>query len=163
VSEALQTAPVPLRQPQGSFPGKLDDKGRLKLATKVEAYLRSLPDQQFFVTSVNRRTARLYPISMWMKSLEDLKRIEGKSKEVRLYRETAQRLGSEAEIDSAGRIQFSPELRRGLLLEGKGLHLMPVDGWYEITTEEIAKVNDAEMDKNGEAIEQQVEDALSRL
>jgi len=98
-----------------------------------------------------------------MKSLEDLKQIEGKSKEVKLYRETAQRLGSEAEIDSAGRIQFSPELRRGLFLEGKGLHLIPVDGWYEITTEEIAKVNDAEMDQHGEEIERDVEDALSKL
>jgi DNA-binding transcriptional regulator/RsmH inhibitor MraZ len=100
---------------------------------------------------------------MWMKSLEDLKKIAGISKAVRQFRETAQRLGSEAEIDSAGRIQFSPELRRGLLLEGKGLHLIPVDGWYEITTEEIAKVIDAEMDQNGEAIEQEVEDALSKL
>ena len=161
--ENLQTAPGPLRQPQGSFPGKLDDKGRLKLATKVEAYLRSLPDQQFFVTSVNRRTARLYPISMWMKSLEDLKKVEGKTREVKLYRETAQRLGSETEIDSAGRIQFNPELRRGLFLEGKGLHLIPVDGWYEIVTEDTALVKDDEMSKSGEQIEEEVENALSKL
>src|SRR5260370_27762287 len=118
VEENLQAAPVPLRQPQGSFPGKLDDKGRLKLATKVEAYLRSLPDQEFFVTSVNKRTARVYPISMWMANLEKLKRVQGLAHERELYRETAQRLGSETPIDSGGRIQFSPELRRGLLLEG---------------------------------------------
>jgi MraZ protein len=158
-----QIEQTPLRQPQGSFPGKLDDKGRLKLAAKVEAYFKSLPDQQFFVTSVNRRTARIYPISMWMKSLEDLKKVEGKTREVKMYRETAQRLGSEAEIDSAGRLQFSPELRRGLFLEGKGLHLIPVEGWYEVVTEDTAAVNDAEMTTRGAEIEEEVENALSKL
>ena len=135
MAEDIQNTPVPQRQPQGSYPGKLDDKGRLKLPVKVESYLRSLPDKEFFVTSVDKCTARIYPISMWMATVEKLDELDGSPEDVAAYVRTAQRFGSEVEMDSSGRLQFNPELRRGLGLEGEGLHLIPVHGWYEVITD----------------------------
>ena len=135
MAEEIQNAPIPLRQPQGSYPGKLDDKGRLKLPVKVEAYLRSLPDKEFFVTSVDKCTARIYPISIWMATVEKLDALDGSQEDIAAYVRTAHRFGAEAEIDGSGRLQFNPELRRGLGLEGEGLHLIPVNGWYEVITD----------------------------
>jgi DNA-binding transcriptional regulator/RsmH inhibitor MraZ len=50
---------------------------------------------------------------------------------------TAQELGSEAEMDSQGRIVFSPELRRELGIENKPVHLYVYNGHIDVLSEEI--------------------------
>ena len=158
MAENIQNT-VPQRQPQGSYPGKLDDKGRLKLPVKVESYLRSLPDKEFFVTSVDKCTARIYPISMWMATVEKLDQLDGSPEDVAAYVRTAQRFGAEVEMDSSGRLQFNPELRRGLGLEGEGLHLIPVNGWYEVITDAKMHLSEAE---SSEARKYRVEGMLRK-
>ena len=48
--------------PRGMFNGRLDDKGRMKLASALVQYFSALPERKLFVTSLDRRTAQIYPI-----------------------------------------------------------------------------------------------------
>src|SRR5438445_469324 len=50
------------------YPGKLDDKGRLKLPAVFLEYFGELGEKKLFVTSINRRTAQIYPTSVWRKN-----------------------------------------------------------------------------------------------
>ncbi len=55
-----QSAKVEL--PRGMYPGRLDDKGRLKLAAPFQRYYENLEEKTLFVTSLDRRTTALYTL-----------------------------------------------------------------------------------------------------
>ena len=50
---------------RGNAPATIDEKGRLKLPVDVQTFLGSFGDDKLFVTSVDDRIARIYPISVW--------------------------------------------------------------------------------------------------
>src|SRR5208337_1954831 len=96
-------APVPETQvieaPRGTYPGRLDDKGRLKVPTVFQEYFASLPERKLFVTSLDRRVAQIYPIRVWRTNekvfdsyLEDLEA----ARHISL---NAADLGADAEMD----------------------------------------------------------------
>ena len=63
MEEPNQTAkPEP---PDGMYPARMDDRGRVKLPAAFKEYLDSLDDKKLFVTSLDRRIARIYPIQLW--------------------------------------------------------------------------------------------------
>ncbi len=43
-----------LEMPRGRFPGRLDDKGRLKIPTAFAQFFNSLPERKLFLTSLDR-------------------------------------------------------------------------------------------------------------
>ena len=50
------------------YPGKLDDKGRMKLPSVFAEYLAALSyvgQKKLFVTSLDGRIARIYPQEVW--------------------------------------------------------------------------------------------------
>ena len=51
--------------PRGRFPGRLDDKGRLKLPAAFAQFFNSLPERKLFLTSLDRHIAQLYPVAEW--------------------------------------------------------------------------------------------------
>src|SRR5579872_1752675 len=104
------------------YPGRLDDKGRIKMPAAFQQYLSSLPDRKLFVTSLDRHIAQIYPIEVWRQN----EKFFQERKNPRLARKigfNAADLGAEAEMDSQGRITFPPELRRELELEEQTLRL----------------------------------------
>ena len=62
MEEQPQTTPV--EPPRGFFSAHVDDKGRLKLPVDLQQYLTAIGDEKLFVTSVDDRIARIYPISV---------------------------------------------------------------------------------------------------
>ena len=60
-----QPKAMPVEPPRGFFSAHVDDKGRLKLPVDVQQYLGAIGDDKLFVTSVDDRIARIYPISVW--------------------------------------------------------------------------------------------------
>lgn len=131
-----QTPAKPIRQPQGSYPARLDDSGRMKLPARVLEYFQSL-NEDIFVTSVDETTARIYPISLWMASLENASN-QWEPAKFRMFMRKAGHFGTETRIDKGGRIQFNSVLRRERHLENENLNLVPMHGYYEV-------VRDAEM------------------
>jgi MraZ protein len=119
------------------YPGKIDDKGRLKLPAAFQKFFSDLPEKKIFVTSLDHLTAQIYPMHVW----------RGNEKFFENYREnvelaadilfTAQDLGAETEMDSQGRISFGQELRRDLGIEDKPVRLYAYRGRIEVLSEEM--------------------------
>ncbi|HWE50742.1 MAG TPA: hypothetical protein VG273_13180 [Bryobacteraceae bacterium] len=124
-----------VEKPNGRFPAKLDDKGRLKLPVDLQLYLKSFGEQKFFITSLDRHLAQIYSMPTWRqneKFFADFKEDPEVAENVKF---NADDLGADAEMDSQGRITFNTDLRRELGLEGQDLHLFAQDGRVEVYSE----------------------------
>ena len=121
--------------PRGMYPSRLDDKGRLKLPAAFQQFFSALREKKLYVTSLDRRTAQIYPMDVWR---GNEKILDGYRDDVRMARSVAFNaadLGSETEMDAQGRILFSPELRRELGIENQPVKLYAYRGRIEILTE----------------------------
>jgi MraZ protein len=127
VSDQPQKAPV--EPPLGAYPAHVDEKGRLKLPVNFKEYLESLLDGRLFVTTTDKRIAKLYPISVWKENLKKLAELAlenpplAKSMSI-----TARHYGDDAQVDSGGRIMIPTNLRRFLGIEGQEV-------WMDATPE----------------------------
>jgi len=123
--------------PRGMYPGRLDDKGRLKLPATFQQYFAVLKEKKLFVTSLDRRTAQIYPIEVWRTNEKFFESYRDNVKLARNIAFNANDLGAEAEMDSQGRVLFSPELRRELAIENQPVRLMAYRGRIEVLSEKI--------------------------
>jgi MraZ protein len=123
--------------PCGMFNGRLDDKGRLKLPVAFQDFLKTFAGGRFFVTSIDRATAQIYPISNWRENERILREYRADPKVSKNVLFNAQDLGADGEIDGQGRITFNPELRRALDMEGSGLRLYWNKGHVLVLTEAV--------------------------
>jgi len=119
------------------YPGRLDEKGRLKLPVTFQQYFSALREKKLFVTSLDRRIAQVYPIAVWR---ENEKFFDTYREDPRLARNVAFNaadLGAEAEMDGQGRILFPPELRRELGIENQPVRLFAYRGRIEVLSEAL--------------------------
>ena len=122
VEEQPQTKPV--EPPRGFFSAHVDDKGRLKLPVDLQQYLTAIGDEKFFVTSVDDRIARIYPISVWKgneKVLEALATEDPDAADALSF--VTNDYGAEAKVDPQGRVTLPTDLRRALALENQEVRL----------------------------------------
>ena len=123
--------------PRGMYPGKIDEKGRLKLPAPFQQYFNALREKKLFVTSLDHRTAQIYPMQSWR---SNEKFFDNYREDVELAANilfTAQDLGAETEMDGSGRVSFSQDLRRDLGIEDKPVRLYAYRGRIEVLSEEI--------------------------
>jgi MraZ protein len=133
-----------VEMPSGMYGARLDDRGRIKLPTDFQKYFEALGEKKLFVTSVDRRIARIFPMEEWRKYLKSLDTYPGDPNITRRIRFNADVFGSEAEMDSQGRILFSPELRRKLEIENQPVKIHKVQGWAEVLSEKIFEEMDTD-------------------
>jgi len=118
------------------YPAKLDEKGRMKFPAVFQTFIEGLPEKTLYVTSLDRRIAQVYPIAVWRQVEEFIKDFSADPDVAENVTFTAAELGAEAEMDSQGRIVFSPELRRELGIENKPVHLYAYNGHIDVLSEE---------------------------
>jgi MraZ protein len=118
------------------FNGRLDEKGRLKLPVAFQEFLKGFGGR-FFVTSIDRTTAQIYPISTWRENERILREYRADPKTSKNVLFNAQDLGADGEIDGQGRITFNPELRRALDMESHGLRLYWNKGHVLVLTDAV--------------------------
>ena len=121
--------------PRGMYSGRLDDKGRLKLPVDFHNHFRALQEQKLYVTSLDRRTAAIYPLYKWREVEAFLDNYHEDPQAAMNVSFVAAELGSETEPDAQGRILFSQELRKELSLEDQALKLWARNGHIEILSE----------------------------
>ena len=120
---------TPVEPPLGAYPAHVDEKGRLKVPVTFKEYLESVEDGRLFVTTTDKRIAKLYPISLWKENLKHLSELAienpilAKSKSI-----TARHYGEDARMDPNGRVMLPTNLRRFLSLEGQEV-------WMDATPE----------------------------
>jgi MraZ protein len=132
--EKLQGA-VPEEPPRGIYPARLDDKGRLRLPEKFQTYVSGLAEKKLFVTSKDRLMATVYPISIWRENENFFATYKENPDALQRLWFTNNELGSEVEMDSQGRVLFSPELRRELHLENQPVRVLVDNGAILVMSE----------------------------
>lgn len=116
--------PTPVEPPRGSVSAHVDDKGRLKLPVNFQEYLGAVGDDKLYVTSVDDRIARIYPISVWQgneKVLEELATSDPDAAEALFF--VTNDYGAEAKVDPQGRVTLPTDLRRAMTLENQEVRL----------------------------------------
>ncbi|HZT33514.1 MAG TPA: hypothetical protein VFA33_26740 [Bryobacteraceae bacterium] len=136
MSEEAQVG-SPVEPPRGMFPVRLDDKGRLKLPVVFQQYLDAMPEKKLFVTSLDRRTAQIYPMSVWRENEKFFENFRENPRVARNVAFNAADLGADAEMDSQGRVLFPTELRRELGMENQTVRLFAYRGRIEVLSEAI--------------------------
>ena len=114
--ETSNLIPVP-EPPHSISPASVDDKGRLKLPSEFLEYLAAIGVTKVFVTTVDFRQVRIYPLSVWKRN-ENLFHSAGENAAAmeRLAR-LAKHFGGDAEIDKSGRVLLPAPLRVEMGLE----------------------------------------------
>ena len=123
--------------PRGMYPARLDDKGRLKLPVGFQRFYQVLREKALFVTSLDRRTAQIYPMAVWRENEKFFENYREDPKILRNVAFNANDLGAESEMDGQGRILFPPELRRELGIENQNVRLYSYRGRIEVLSEPI--------------------------
>jgi MraZ protein len=136
LSELLQQLAM-VEPPRGMYPARVDDKGRLKLPVGFQDFFRALREKRLFVTSMDRKIALIYPIAIWRENEKFFENYRDDPKKARSAAFNANELGSEAEMDSQGRILLSPELRREVGIEDQAVRIYSHKGKIEILSEKV--------------------------
>jgi MraZ protein len=109
--------------PRGFFSARVDEKGRLKLPVAMVQYLVGLGEQKVFITTLDRSTARVYPISVWLETEKMLEQAGDDAEDRNDVAMVAYHYGADSEIDPQGRVLVPTDLRRELKLENEQVHL----------------------------------------
>ncbi len=117
--------------------GRIDDKGRLKLPTDMIEYFKKLREKSLYVTSLDGRMAQLYRMSVWRRNERFFQEFRAKPKVTQEIGFLAAAMGSPAEMDAQGRIQFPVKLRKQLGLEEGGVHVYSYKGRIQVMSESL--------------------------
>jgi len=118
---------------RGNSPATVDEKGRLKLPSSFKAELETLvPNEgsgaaRHYLTSLDGRSARLYPLAVWEGIEARLAALPSTSPAKRKFLETTAYFGSEVEPDAQGRFVIPPILREAAQLVGEVVVLGQMD------------------------------------
>jgi MraZ protein len=118
VAEELQSAvTTPIDPPLGFLTARVDEKGRLKLPVDLRVYLASFGSKRVFVTSLDNRTVRIYPVPVWLDNLKSLKEFKKDPKAAADVVFVANANGATSDMDDQGRVLVPQDLRRKLGIE----------------------------------------------
>lgn len=131
------TKPTGVEPPRGIYPARVDEKGRLKLPAAFHQYLNQLGEEKVFITSLDVRTARIYPISVW-KQNEDLFEQAAEDPEAAAdIAFLANDLGADADMDAQGRVLIPQELRKQLGIENEPVWLACYKGRIDVYSKAV--------------------------
>jgi MraZ protein len=123
------------RPPLGIYTSRCDEKGRLRLPKEFEEYLRTFPEPEFFVTSLDGNIARIYPIRTWAENQRILAEYDENPDAAEDVGFLADYWGGVSTIDGQGRILVPPVLRRKIGIEDQKVNVRFYRSAVEIYSE----------------------------
>lgn len=108
----------------------------MKLPVEFEKYLRSL-GEEFFVTSFDGRTARIYTIPEWDRAEAILESATEHALDGEILLARAKTWGTDTSIDNQGRVLIAPRLRRQMGVEQQAVVLTCVKGHVAVHSEAV--------------------------
>ncbi len=97
---------------RGNHPAKVDEKGRLKLPAAFKQLLDAQHVSQFYITSVDGKSAEIWPLPEWEKREDRLAESSTLDDAVRKYLNLTSYYGQQVEMDSQARLLL-PQILRG--------------------------------------------------
>ena len=97
---------------RGNHPAKVDDKGRLKVPSSFKQMLDAQHVTQFYVTSVDGKSAEVWPLPEWEKREAQLAEYSTLDDAVQKYLNLTSYYGQQVEMDNQGRLVL-PQILRG--------------------------------------------------
>jgi MraZ protein len=138
VEESVETeGKKPVEPPNGMYPARVDDKGRLKLPVDFQGYFASLAEKKLFVTSLDRRIGQIYPIAAWRDNKRFFSEYRDNPRVAQNVAFNANDLGADSEMDNQGRILLPPELRRELGIENQAVRIFAYKGRVQIYSDAV--------------------------
>jgi len=103
---------------RGNYPAKVDEKGRLKIPA---LFLEGLKEygSQFYITSPDGESARIYPIKVWTQIEEKLAGVSSQNRAKRKFLMRTSYYGQSAELDGQGRVLLPAVLRESAQTKGE--------------------------------------------
>lgn len=96
---------------RGSYPAKIDDKGRLKLPTAFKAFVEEQHGAALYVTSLSGDSVRVYPMPVWLGVEQRLSRMPSQHPARSKFLDRVNYYGQALEFDSQGRVLIPARLR----------------------------------------------------
>lgn len=128
---------MPVEPPRGIYAARVDEKGRLKLPVNFQQFLAASGEQNVFITSLDIRTARIYPTSVWKENERILAESTDDPETAADIAFIANDLGADSELDGQGRVLLPTELRRMLNLESQPVWLQCFQGGIDIYGKDV--------------------------
>lgn len=102
---------------RGNCPAKVDEKGRLKIPV---SFLEDLKEygNQFYITSPDGETARIYPMKVWNEIEDKLAKLPSSNKAKRKFLLRTSYFGQVVELDGQGRVLMPSVLREKAQTKG---------------------------------------------
>jgi MraZ protein len=104
---------------RGNHPAKVDEKGRLKLPAAFRQLVDAGSVTQFYVTSVDGKSAEIWPLPEWEKREEQLADASEMDESVRKYLSLTSYYGQQVEMDAQGRVLLPQILRSSAGLDDR--------------------------------------------
>ncbi len=137
-----------IEEPQGIPQASVDDKGRLKLPVEFAAYLEAHGGKKLFITSIDKREAQIYPMSVWQNNLNVLRTWTDKKRAQRIQFD-AKLNGDAVEIDDNGRVLIPASTRKLLGMSGREpVWLNAFNGRVNLVTKKVLDERGRESDEN---------------
>ncbi len=104
---------------RGTYPAKIDDKGRLKIPNAFRSLVEDQHGAGLYVTSITGESVRVYPMSVWLAVEERLRRMPSTHPSRLKFLDRVNYFGQVGEFDTQGRVLIPPRLRDSAAMSGE--------------------------------------------
>src|SRR5271157_369349 len=121
---------------RGNNPATVDDKGRLKIPTAFKADLDEKYGQDFFVTSLDGKAVRIYPLPVWIQIEQKLAPLPSMNKAKKDFVDRTSYWGQMARADAQGRVLIPAQLRESAGMQGEVAVIGHLEEYLEVWSKE---------------------------
>jgi MraZ protein len=104
---------------RGNYQATVDAKGRVKIPTTFKSYLEATFGHDFYVTSLDGQSVRVYPFSVWREIEDKLAALPSMNKSKQKLLDRVNYWGQAVQIDAQGRILIPSLLRESASMQGE--------------------------------------------
>ena len=104
---------------RGNHPTRVDEKGRLKIPAEFKRVVDEKYGSQFYITSLDGKSALVYPFEEWERIEEKLSRLSTFNPTKKKFLSRTNYYGQQVEIDAQGRLLIPQLLRDAADIKGE--------------------------------------------
>jgi MraZ protein len=97
---------------RGNQTARIDEKGRIKVPAAYRHFIAEKYGDEFFVTSIDGKSARLYPLREWERIEARVMQVPDMDPARQKFLDWTSYYGQQTTMDSQGRILIHPKLRQ---------------------------------------------------